>query len=716
MSTPSSPTQPPDTDFVLWPEAPEPGARLVNASAIKGSLSGLAPEEWGADAHDGAPPAGGGAGVTREERFYPASSQWFRSTAALPTVEGTEKWWQKDEAVTPPPSGEIEPRATAAASPLPEGPAPTGLLSPEEIWELAADELEQASRLGAPASSAPASSGLMEERVEAREADKGPSFLNEAPSPPSVEPLAAIPVPRTPLSLRSDLAEPPASAPRRSGPLAPVPPIFEDLGLSAAPEERPAAAAPALPSTPLEPGPVGMAGAGEGRRRRQRKERRRRSEAPRTSISWGRWIASLLGLLTVLAVAAAVVGRDRLPPEWGKTLTYWWSKSHQMVFPHQYGYPRRGVVLKAEPEVPNPPKSSSESGTSTPPPVVSDDPGESSTLPSDPEEAPGSATTPPPDPDPAVSEVGPDGGAPVSVVPRAELVGPDDAVSSEVAAAEAVTATPLSPAATGERESAAAAEEAAAPPSSAGGFTLWAGDAVSGDPEGDNRAAPAAEVQGSTASANAEISDAQKVVRQLLSARSLDEVLPWIFDSKTLESTVSEYHSRHPLQPLNDVVIEHQYSGVIPATGSKAHIFNVLDPAHPLGFPVSAEDTPDGYRIDWQSYIQWRDAWLRRFLDSKSSDPQTLFVVLRRTHYFNDDVPGLEDKHAFKVTSAVPGDEGAVAFVEKNSAIGRSLAELYEWRTLYFPVVELQWVPSGKESRYLRLNRIVRSSWRRMGD
>ena len=216
--------------------------------------------------------------------------------------------------------------------------------------------------------------------------------------------------------------------------------------------------------------------------------------------------------------------------------------------------------------------------------------------------------------------------------------------------------------------------------------------------------------------ATGEIVDGQRAVRSLVAARSAAEVLPWIFDAQTLEPTVRSYYSQFPLQPLVDAVVEHEYSGVIPATGGKAHIFNVLDAAHPRGFPVSAESTPQGYRIDWQSYIQWRDGWLQRFLESKSTEPQTLFVVLRRTHYFNDDVPKLDDKLAFKVTSAVPGDEGAVAFVDKNSAVGRSLADLYEWRTMYFPVVELQWVPVGANHRYLRLNRIVRPTWRRIGE
>ena len=191
--------------------------------------------------------------------------------------------------------------------------------------------------------------------------------------------------------------------------------------------------------------------------------------------------------------------------------------------------------------------------------------------------------------------------------------------------------------------------------------------------------------------------------------------MPWIYDAQSLEPTIREYHAEHPIEPLAEAVVELEYSGVMPATGDKAHIFTILHPRHPRGFPISAERTPQGFRIDWESYIQLRDGWLARFLEKKPAEPETLFVVLRRTHYFNDDVPTLEEKLSFKITSAVPGDEGAVAFVDRHSAVGRSLAELYEWRTLYFPVVELQWVPTKNGGQYLKINRVVRPTWRRVG-
>jgi hypothetical protein len=783
MSHPSSPAKPPGEDFVLWPEAPGTGPRVVNEAAIRSSLTGLAPEAWVADEEPEAPPpVVAESGAVKEERFYPASRQWFRTTAALPAGDGLGKWWQEEPAL-PAVSSPSGPPPAAIEKPRSEGQGPaspaTGLLSPEEIWELAADELEQASRLGAPAAErvrgVPLSPtvGTAAASAPVPVAPPPASELPDSDHPPvpaPVEPLAAIPVVRAPIALRAEATGSPVPVDRRAGVPDPSPSLFKDLGappepVSAFPQIKPTSGAPMEPAVrepgfkepafkepaPNEPA-VDQAPAveGESRRRRERKERRRRSNPVRRRRAWGRWVLGLVGLFLVLAGATAMVARDQLPPEWRESATRWWHKAHQLVFPHQYGYPKRGVQPRA--------------GQSAPSDVPA---GERPTeLDAGVEPAPsleGSSEKR----DPSVADAVPDVGAtgsegasapPTSVVESPALsVAPDNSVPMPVLRAEPVDenpeieipeapvapapgevgpgapvpeATPPEPPPSEASASASPAAEfapgsetspaavATGPPLPATGvFTLWEGDSP---PEAASEpASPESSATASSAAAEAtgvEVAEALKAVRQLIAARTVAEVLPCIFDATALESTVREYHGRHPLQPLADAVVEHQYSGVIPATGRKAHIFNVLNPAHPRGFPVSAEQTPDGYRIDWQSYIQWRDTWLRRFIQSDSTDPQSLFVVLRRTHYFNDDVPNLDDKFAFKITSAVPDDEGAIAFVEKNSAIGRSLAELYEWRTLYFPVVELQWVSSGKESRYLRLNRIVRSSWRRVGE
>ncbi len=209
-----------------------------------------------------------------------------------------------------------------------------------------------------------------------------------------------------------------------------------------------------------------------------------------------------------------------------------------------------------------------------------------------------------------------------------------------------------------------------------------------------------------------DVAKAQAEVEAVLRAATVDELLPHIVDRERVEPAVREYYSTRRLEPLLGTVVELQISARIPSRDVQAHVFSVFHPEHERGFSVSAEATDEGYRVDWESYIQWRDRWLEKFLRQKGSEPQELFVVLRRSHYFDSDVPTASDKLCFQLT-ATRGDEGTFAFTDRQSPAGRQLAETYAWQKMYFPVVELQWVRPANGKPWVRLNRVVRPSWRR---
>ena len=512
-------------------------------------------------------------------------------------------------------------------------------------------------------------------------------------------------------------------------------------------------------------------------RRRKKSSRKRKTPPARSRIQWWRWVISLVGFPIIFLTIVGIMARDFLPRAWNEAAHQWWTQTNAFLFPHQYQPPRRGVQPRVGTETS--PVAAAEStsnaidtdsasggaGGAADGPEV----GKNTALPETSPEVPRPVSSEParerrpsfrqnetapaeqPLPlietpvltRPAVTGDSPPAMevesslAPVPAAPVVEAVSETEAEADNDTAAESAAVVPagevvqaepsaslvsepvvVSEEATSERavlEGAtpeAVASEAVAPETAVPATTLP--EAAVPEAAVPEAAVPEAAVP-EAAAGDLQVTDEERAVRGLIAATTVEEVLPWIYDAQSLEPTIREYHAEHPIEPLAEAVVELEYSGVMPATGDKAHIFTILHPRHPRGFPISAERTPQGFRIDWESYIQLRDGWLARFLEKKPAEPETLFVVLRRTHYFNDDVPTLEEKLSFKITSAVPGDEGAVAFVDRHSAVGRSLAELYEWRTLYFPVVELQWVPTKNGGQYLKINRVVRPTWRRVG-
>ena len=420
-------------------------------------------------------------------------------------------------------------------------------------------------------------------------------------------------------------------------------------------------------------------------------------EKPRRS-KVGVFVWLLLAL--VAAASAAVIWREQLPEPWRSRVTQAW----ETVFFSFERFQERPAPSQPSQDSPVAPHSPfAETPAFVPPsaPV----PAASAEAEKEPQAEQG-VTVPPAAP--AASEAPPENAALVPPAePEAQAVPEKPAEDAPPPGPSSETPPDVPPAPVAPPADAAASTEASAAPPVFTGVVVPQVDASGASSAAD----PAFSGEVPLAEA-AELAQAKHAVTALISASTVDEILPYVFDAATLEPKMREYYAQHPLKPLSGAVIELEYSGVVPSNGLRAYIFNVLHSSRPRGFPVAAEFSEDRYRIDWESHIQWRDEWLRSFLSAKKDTPQNLMVVLHRTHYFNDDVPLLDEKLAFKVTSAIPGDEGAVVFVDKQSALGRSLANEYEWRVSYFPLAELQWVTEG-ESRYVRLNRIVRANWRR---
>ena len=92
-----------------------------------------------------------------------------------------------------------------------------------------------------------------------------------------------------------------------------------------------------------------------------------------------------------------------------------------------------------------------------------------------------------------------------------------------------------------------------------------------------------------------------------------------------------------------------------------------------------------------RKWTKFKDDLLKRFFSGYIDQPARFHVAIRRTHYFNDNVPDLDNKECFEITNAMGTISGHV-FVPKPSPLVTSLASSITWdKASVFPIVELQW-------------------------
>jgi hypothetical protein len=147
--------------------------------------------------------------------------------------------------------------------------------------------------------------------------------------------------------------------------------------------------------------------------------------------------------------------------------------------------------------------------------------------------------------------------------------------------------------------------------------------------------------------------------------------------------------------------------------GKKAHLFTCLvgTEAYPKGFPVVTVQTPEGWKVDWESFVEFRDDHFRRFAAGEGSDAGAFHLFVRNTHYFGAPFPGGDKLTAFRVDPPMP-ERDQYAFVPTGSDLHKTLADATEWGHPLPLVLELSRKKHADGKTHLEITSILAPNWR----
>lgn len=137
----------------------------------------------------------------------------------------------------------------------------------------------------------------------------------------------------------------------------------------------------------------------------------------------------------------------------------------------------------------------------------------------------------------------------------------------------------------------------------------------------------------------------------------------------------------------------------------------VVTESHPEGLPIAVVETPAGWKIDWDTFIEFRDDHFGRFAAGQGGDTGAFHVLVRNTHYFGEPFPGSEQLTAFRLDPPLP-DRNQYAFVATGSELHKTLAGVTEWGRPFAPVLQLVRKPHGERQFHLEIESIVAPNWR----
>lgn len=184
-----------------------------------------------------------------------------------------------------------------------------------------------------------------------------------------------------------------------------------------------------------------------------------------------------------------------------------------------------------------------------------------------------------------------------------------------------------------------------------------------------------------------------------------------VLHPETTAPKMEAYHATVPDGPTPVLSLRADASHGGGEKGGRVLSYLITTEARPEGYPVALVETPDGWKVDWATFVEFRDDHFGRFAAGQGGDRGAFHVIVRNTHYFGEPFPGSEQLTAFRLDPPLP-DRNHYAFVPTGSDLHKTLAGATEWGRPCAPVLQLVRKTHGERKFHLEIEAIVAPNWR----
>lgn len=204
---------------------------------------------------------------------------------------------------------------------------------------------------------------------------------------------------------------------------------------------------------------------------------------------------------------------------------------------------------------------------------------------------------------------------------------------------------------------------------------------------------------------------AVEALKKFLLANSLEERLKYTLGAEMMKPHMERYYTHAPDGPILVDRIQFVRMDPNPELGSGKHcILSLENKTWEYSVPVMLEEKNDGFKVDWVAFVEFKDRMLEKFFQTYMTGKACFHVGIIRQHFFEDGVPNLERKDAFRVSPAPPNSFQASVFLDKDSPLAQELRTRMPWETHVWAVVELEWKKLGSQ-QWVELSAVPQMHW-----
>ncbi len=179
---------------------------------------------------------------------------------------------------------------------------------------------------------------------------------------------------------------------------------------------------------------------------------------------------------------------------------------------------------------------------------------------------------------------------------------------------------------------------------------------------------------------------------------------------ETVRSAMESYSREAPDGPTPFKSIAVKQSQTDEKTGNTLFIFLVEIESLPTSIPVAVAETPKGWLVDWQTFIEFRDDRFKKFASGPSGKTGHFHLIVSTPP--PDRAASTENEHfaSFLVDPPIPGRQ-ELAFVKKNSDAYRVCLAATASGGIFTPVLELTKLTTPDKQTYLEILKVSAGDW-----
>jgi hypothetical protein len=201
------------------------------------------------------------------------------------------------------------------------------------------------------------------------------------------------------------------------------------------------------------------------------------------------------------------------------------------------------------------------------------------------------------------------------------------------------------------------------------------------------------------------LSEAEPLAKKFLEATAVDEVLAIVRNPGVAEARMREYYPDGKIEPAG-LSKFNSGSGII--TKGKLVSVPVITRDHgekALGFV----ETPEGLKIDWESWVGWSELPWEKFLSTKPTTGQVFRVILSPVDYYNFGFSDDFKWQSYRLES--PGKEnGIYGYVERGSELDKRIRPNADEKEVML-TLSLKFPLDPKSSSQVAIEKFICSGW-----